>query len=145
MPSNYETFFDHQRFALVGRSEAKPFPLLSYRGLKRLGKTVYAIDPSVREIDGDRAYPSLTDLPQAVEALIIEAPKDETRDWVAAAAQAGLRDVWIHMAHDTPEAVTLAKESGINMRTGTCAVMYVTPGLTYHSLHKAIMKLAGKY
>ena len=64
---------------------------------------------------------------------------------MAAAAQAGLRDVWIHMAHDTPEAVTLAKESGINLRTGTCAVMYVTPGLTYHSLHKAIMKLAGKY
>ncbi|NEX21116.1 CoA-binding protein [Thiorhodococcus mannitoliphagus] len=145
MPSNYERFFDNQRFALVGRSAVKPFPLLSYRGLKRLGKTVYAIDPSATDIDGDRAYPDLDALPESVEALIIEAPKAETRDWVAAAARAGLRDVWVHMAHDTPEAVALAEESGINLRTGTCAVMYVTPGLTYHSLHKAIMKLAGKY
>ncbi|NEV63990.1 CoA-binding protein [Thiorhodococcus minor] len=145
MPSNYETFFDHQRFALVGRSAVKPFPILSYLGLKRLGKTVYAIDPSTTEIDGDPAYPDLTALPESVEALIIETPKSETRDWVAAAKQAGLHDVWIHMAHETPEAVSLAEESGINLRTGTCAVMYVTPGLTYHSIHKAIMKLAGKY
>ncbi|NBC46431.1 MAG: CoA-binding protein [Gammaproteobacteria bacterium] len=145
MPSNYETFFDHQRFALVGRSAVKPFPLLSYRGLKRRGKTVYAIDPSAQEIDGDSAYPDLAALPEAVDALIIEVPKEETRDWVAAATQAGVHDVWIHMAHDTPEAIALAKESGINLRTGTCAVMYVTRGLSYHSIHKAIMKLAGKY
>ncbi|MBK1704727.1 CoA-binding protein [Halochromatium glycolicum] len=145
MRSNYETFFDHPRFALVGRSAAKPFPLLSYRGLKRHGKTVYAVDPSAQEIDGDPAYPDLTALPEAVEALIIEAPKQETRDWIAAAAQAGIQDVWVHMAHDTPEAIALAEESGINLRTGTCAVMYVTRGLSYHSLHKAIMKLAGKY
>ncbi|MBK1703735.1 CoA-binding protein [Halochromatium glycolicum] len=145
MPSNCETFFDHRRFALVGRSAAKPFPLLSYRGLKRRGKTVYAVDPSAQEIDGDPAYPDLTALPEAVEALIIEVPKQETHDWVAAAAQAGIQDVWVHMAHDTPEAIALAEESGINLRTGTCAVMYVTRGLSYHSIHKAIMKMAGKY
>ena len=28
---------------------------------------------------------------------------------------------------------------------GTCAVMYVTPGFTYHSVHKWIMKLVNKY
>ena len=49
------------------------------------------------------------------------------------------------MAHDTPEAVALAKEKGINLRTGTCAVMYLNPGLSYHSIHKLIMKATGKY
>ncbi len=29
--------------------------------------------------------------------------------------------------------------------SGTCAVMYLTPDLTYHSIHKWIMKLTGKY
>ncbi|MBK1722851.1 CoA-binding protein [Thiocystis violacea] len=145
MASSYETFFDHDRFAVVGHSQAKPFPLLSYRGLKRLGKTVYPIDPSSALIDGDTAYPSLDALPGPIEALIIEVPRAETRDWVEAAARAGLRDVWIHMGHDTPEAVALAETSGIELRTGTCAVMYLNPGLSYHSIHKAIMKLAGKY
>jgi predicted CoA-binding protein len=145
MPSNYETFFALDRFAVVGRSAAKPFPLLSYRGLKSRGKTVFAVDPSTDSIDGDRAYPGLTALPEAVQGVILEVPKEETRDWVAAAADAGVRDVWVHMAHDTPEAVALAEERGINLRTGTCAVMYLQHGLSYHSVHKWIMQALGKY
>ncbi|NCA71243.1 MAG: CoA-binding protein [Sphingobacteriia bacterium] len=145
MPSNYETFFTLGRFGVIGRSQAKPFPLISYRRLKALGKTVFAIDPSTDRIDGDRAYPDLAALPGPVEGLIIETPKTETRDWIAAAAAAGIRDVWVHQGHDTQEAVTLAKEQGINLRTGTCAVMYLEPGLSYHGLHKLIMKWSGRY
>jgi predicted CoA-binding protein len=145
MTSNYETFFDLDRYAVVGRSAAKPFPLLSYRGLKRHGKTVYAVDPSAERIDGDTAYPDLAALPGPVDGLIVEVPKQETKDWIAAAAAAGIKDVWVHMAHDTPEAVALAAEQGINLRTGTCAVMYLSPSLSIHGIHKAIMKLTGKY
>jgi predicted CoA-binding protein len=145
MPSNYETFFDLDRFAVVGRSVVKPFPLLSYRGLKARGKQVFPVDPSADLIDGDHAYPSLTALPEPVQGVILEAPKEETRAWVNAAAEAGVRDVWVHMAHDTPEAVALAQEKGINLRTGTCAVMYLQQGLSYHSVHKWIMQALGKY
>lgn len=52
MPSDYETFFDADRFAVVGRSADQPFPLLSNRGLKQRGKVVYAVDPSVADIYG---------------------------------------------------------------------------------------------
>jgi predicted CoA-binding protein len=113
--------------------------------LKKLGKTVYAVDPSTDSIDGDKAYANLAALPNPVDGLIVEVPKAETKDWVTAAADAGIEDVWVHMAHDTPEAVALAKDKGINLRTGTCAVMYLNPGLSYHSIHKLIMKAAGKY
>ncbi|NCC27079.1 MAG: CoA-binding protein [Gammaproteobacteria bacterium] len=145
MASNYETFFTLASYAVVGRSQAKPFPLLSYRGLKAMGKTVYAIDPGADLIDGDVAYPGLAQLSGPVEGLIVEVPKAETRDWIVAAAAAGIRDVWVHMGHDTPEAIALATEKGINLRTGTCAVMYLHPGLSYHGIHKLIMKMTGKY
>ena len=59
--------------------------------------------------------------------------------------EAGIEDVWIHMGTETPDALALANERGINARSGTCAVMYVTPGVTFHSIHKWIMKLLGKY
>lgn len=145
MASNYETFFTAHRFAVIGRSAEKPFPILSYRGLKRRGKDVYPVDPSTPEIDGDKTYPDLEALPESVDAVMIEAPKTETRDWVARAADAGVKDVWVHMAHETPEAIALAAERGINLRTGTCAVMYLTSGLSYHSIHKWIMQGLGKY
>lgn len=145
MPSNYETFFDAQRFAVVGSSARMPFPILSYRGLKKSGKMVFAVDATAARIDGDQAFSTLEALPGAPQAVIIEVPKEETREWVARAAAAGVTDVWIHMTLETPEAVALAAEKGINLRTGTCAVMYLKPGLSYHSIHKAIMKALGRY
>jgi hypothetical protein len=32
-----------------------------------------------------------------------------------------------------------------NFYGGTCAVMYLTPGFTYHSIHRWIMKAVRKY
>ena len=145
MALNYETFWEKRSFAVVGHEAKKNFPLLTYRGLKKIGKEVYAVDPSAGEIEGDKAYAALSDLPKKVEAVILEVPKEETAEWVARAAEAGIEDVWIHMNRETPEALALAEEKGMNVRSGTCAVMYVTPGFTFHSVHKWIMKLTGKY
>ena len=143
--SHYQEFFDHQSFAVVGHEAKKNFPHLTYRGLKRRGKTVFPVDPSADEIDGDRAYHDLAELPQKVEAAILEVPKEDTRNWVAKVADAGIRDVWIHMNRETPEAVALAKEKGLDARIGTCAVMYVDTGRNYHAIHRWIMKLMKKY
>jgi predicted CoA-binding protein len=143
--SDYENFWEKRSFAVVGHTAKKSFPRLTYRGLRKLGKAVFPVDPSAAEIEGDKAYADLAALPDKVEAVVLELPKDETRDWVAKAAEAGVKDVWIHMNTDTPEALALAEERGMNARSGTCAVMYVTPGFTYHSIHRWIMKLLGRY
>lgn len=145
MPSNYETFWQHQRYAVVGHQSKQNFPELTYRGLKKSGKTVYPVDPSLHEIDGDLVYHTLSDLRGQVDGVVLEVPKAETRFWVEKAADLGVKDIWIHMNRDTPEALALAEEKHLNARHGTCAVMYVTPGFTFHSLHKGIMKLVGKY
>ena len=70
---------------------------------------------------------------------------EQTRFWVEQAAAAGVKDLWLHMFTETPEAVALARERGMRLRTGTCAVMYLKKGLTYHSIHRYINKLLGKY
>ena len=49
------------------------------------------------------------------------------------------------MARETPEALAVAKERGLNVLTGTCAVMHVTPGFTYHTLHKWVNQLTKSY
>ncbi len=145
MTSNYETFWDKRAFAVVGHLAKKNFPRLTYRHLKEQGKTVFPIDPSTPDIDGDPTFTNFDGLPAKVDAVVLEVPKEETRDWVAKAAGSGIKDLWIHMGRDTPEALTLAKEKGMNVRSGTCAVMYLRSGFSYHSLHKWVMKVAGKY
>jgi predicted CoA-binding protein len=145
MPTEHEEFWTNSSFAFVGHSAAKGFPTLSYGELKKQGKKVFAVDPSVDEIAGDKTYPDLASLPEKVDAVVLELPKQETEDWVAKAADAGIQNVWIHMNRETPEALALAGERGIKVHTGTCAVMYVKQGLSYHSLHKWINQLLGKY
>ncbi len=145
MASNYETFWENDCFAVVGDKAKQNFPILTYRGLKKLGKDVFPVDPSVDEIEGDQAYATLKDIPTQVDAVVLEVPKDDTRDWVAKVADAGIKDVWVHMGRETPEALDLARDKGMNARTGTCAVMYVKPEPSYHSIHRWFMKLARKY
>lgn len=145
MPSDYEKFWDSSSYALVGHSTKMPFPKLTYRALKKSGKKVFAVDPSADTIEGDHAYHDLASLPEKVEAIVIEVPEEQTQDWVAKAADTGIKNVWIHMGCETPEALRLAKERGQAVLHGTCAVMYVTPGFSFHSIHKWINKLLGKY
>jgi len=145
MPSEYEKFWTHESFAVVGHTAKRGFPKLTYGALRQQGRKVFAVDPSASEIEGDKAYPDLASLPEKVEAVVLEVPKEETEDWVRRAAEAGIRNVWIHMTRETPEAVALAKQRGLNVLTGTCAVMYVTPGFTYHTLHKWVNQLTRQY
>jgi len=103
------------------------------------------VDPSVEKIGGDKTYPSLQSLPKKVDAVVLEVPREETLDLVRQAAEAGIKNVWIHANRDTPQAVDLAKEKGLNVLTGTCAAMYVKQGFSYHSFHKWVNRLLGKY
>jgi predicted CoA-binding protein len=145
MPSEHETFWTKSSYAVVGHSSARAFPKLSYGALKKQGRQAFAVDPSVAKIGDDPTWPDLASLPQPVDAVVLEVPKDECAEWIRRAADAGIHEVWIHQKCDTPEALAVAREHGIHVLTGTCAVMYLERGFSFHSLHKWIAKAIGKY
>ena len=146
MASECERFWERDTYAVVGhQGSKKPFPKIAYGALKEQGKTVYAVDPGSGEIEGDKAYPDFATLPAPVQAAILELPKEETAGWVAKAADAGVKEIWIHQMTDTPEALAEAEKRGLHVITGHCAVMYNKPGFSMHAPHRWIWKLVGKY
>lgn len=146
MPTFNEQFFTLSRFALVGNTDVRAFPGLSYRNLRALGKTVYAVDlGAASAVDGDRAYGSLDELPGPVDGVILELPRGSQLPLVEQVAQLGIRDLWLHQGTDTPELLERCRAHQIRVRHGTCAVMYTHQGFSVHSIHKAIMKLLGRY
>jgi hypothetical protein len=145
MPTEREQFWESASFAFVGHSAVKPFPRLSFSELVKQGKKVYPVDKSVDDIDGHQTFKDFESLPEKVEAAVLELPKDETAAWVKRAADSGIKKVWIHMGRETEEALAIAKENNMQALTGTCAVMYVKPGPSFHSIHKWINKMIGKY
>lgn len=144
MASTFERFWEHQRFAVVGHSAKRDFPKLTYGALKKRGSTVYAVDPSTNIVEGDPAFGDFESLPAPVEAVVLEVPKEETADWIDRVAAAGVKDVWIHMKTDTPEALRRARSHGMEVRTGTCAVQYLDRGFP-HNVHKLLRKLVQRW
>lgn len=146
MTSFHEVFWTNERYAVVGNSADKPFPSLTYGFLKKRGATVFPIDPSTDTVDGDATYEDLASLPQPVQAVVIEVPAAQTAAWVKKAADAGIVHVWIHQGADTPEALAIGEERGLQIRHGNCAVMYVTEGFAQgHGIHRFLWKAIGKY
>jgi uncharacterized protein len=145
MASKHEQFWSHARFAVVGHTSTKPFPKLTYRELKSQGKTVYPVDPSAAEVDGDVTYPNLVCLPGQVDAVVLEVPKGETADWVQEALEAGIENIWIHQFSETPRALALAHEGKANVLTHNCAMKYLSRGPSIHSVHRRVSKALGRY
>jgi predicted CoA-binding protein len=146
MASTREDFWTLSSYAVVGDSSSgRSFPKLTYKGLKRLGKTVFAVDPGASEVEGDRTYPDIASLPQPVEAAVLEVAKPAAAGWMEKIVAAGIPNVWVHQSTETPEALQKAEGAHLRCEHGTCAVMYVTPGFTGHSFHRWVMKLAKKY
>lgn len=145
MQSEREQFWNSPSFAFVGHTTRRGFPRLSYGKCKKLGKKVFAVDPSVERVDGDQTYAGFDALPEPVDAAVIEVPRAETAEWVKKAADAGVKKVWIHMMRETPEAIAIGRERGVDVLTGACAVMYVDRGPSYHSVHKLLAKALHRY
>ncbi len=143
MPSDRETFWHTDSYVVIGDSKQKPFPVLTYGALRARGSTVYAVDESAAQIEGDAVYRTLDELPGPVDAAVLEVAREDTAGWVERVADAGISNLWIHMGRDTPEALELARQRGLAVRHGTCAVMYLKGG--YHKIHKWIEQLRGEY
>ncbi|MFH1850807.1 MAG: CoA-binding protein [Candidatus Neomarinimicrobiota bacterium] len=144
MSSDNQNFWKAKSYALLGYQAERNFPLLTLAGLLRNGKTVYPVDPTQATIDSRPAFKAIADLPEPVEAAVIELPRERTAAAVREAVAAGIRNIWLHQRTETAEALEIAREAGVNLVQGTCAVMYVnTSGM--HKFHCWIMKLLKKF
>ncbi len=145
MAGQKQEFWEQSSFAFVGNMTAMGFPSTSYKKARTLGKKVFAVDPSVERIEGDPTFSDLAAMPEKVDGVVLEVPRDETEGWVRQAADLGIRSVWIHMGRDTPEALALAHERDLDIYTNSCAVMYLSSGFSVHAVHKWVDKLRGNY
>ena len=158
MPSPHESFWRHDTYVVVGHSARSNFPKLTFNALRAGGKTVHAVDPSCDSVEGENAHRDFDALLEHLAgdgqgdarasleevAAVIEVPRDETAGWIGRAADSGIKKVWIHMGRETPEALALAKERGVDVCHGTCAVQYLDESFP-HSVHAWIRRLLGRY
>jgi len=117
-------FVGRRTWAVVGVS-ANPmkFGRRIYQDLRRAGYRVYAVNPHVTEILGDRVYPNLAALPERPDVVDLVVPPSVSEMIVKEAAAAGIRRVWMQPGAESPQAIEFCRASGIEVVAHACAMV----------------------
>ncbi len=117
-----EDFLSEGPYAVVGAStDRTKYGNRVLRAYRHKGWKVYPINPREPEIEGLTAYPDLKSLPETPRGVSIITPPAVTERIVAEAADAGARFVWMQPGAESPEAIRIARERGLEViADGSC-------------------------
>ena len=85
----------------------------------------YPVNPRADEIEGQRAYPDVTSLPEDVGALSIITPPAITESVVDEALDRGIREFWMQPGAESQPAIERAEAAGANVIHGGPCVLVV--------------------
>lgn len=140
-------FLAQGRIAVVGVSRTGQLTGNGiYRALKEMGKQVFPINPNTGEVEGDKCYPSVKDVPGGVDGVVIVTRPEITLKVVHDCAEAGIARVWMHNNSMGPssvsdEAVAFCKENHIGVIAGACPMMWIDP---FHKFMKGMLGMVGR-
>ena len=94
----------HATIALVGANDDPgKYGSVIYRDLKAKGYDVYPVNPNRDTVDGDTAYASLADLPQAPSIVNFVVPPHVSLRVLEEANELGYKLVWLQPGSSSPE------------------------------------------
>ncbi len=144
--NDIEKFLAPKKLALAGASRnPKKFGGTVLKELIEKGYDVYPVNPNTTEIQGQKCYPTVADLPGDVRHLLIVTPKKETKAVAEQAIKKGIERIWIQQMSDTPEAVKALDDAGIPLITKKCILMFAGPVQGPHKFHRFLIKIVGRY
>lgn len=88
--------------------------------MQALGFRVIGVHPTATELLGEPAYPSLADIPQAVDLVNVFRPSAEAADVVRQAVAIGASAVWLQSGIRSAEAARIAAEAGLGYVEDRC-------------------------
>lgn len=117
-------FLSSRTFAVAGASnDREKYGNRVFRALLQYvtdepQRRVFPINPREREVESVPAFKTLQEVPAPVEALSIVTPPPVTRQIVADAIEAGIKQVWMQPGAEDDQAVAAAVDAGLLVIAG---------------------------
>lgn len=120
-----QQFLSAATFAVAGASrDRSKYGNMVFRALGASGRTVYPLNPTASEIEGQAAYASIGELPVVPESVSVVTPPSVTRELVQQAIAAGVRNLWMQPGAEDLQASQAARQAGINViDDGSCILV----------------------
>lgn len=107
--------YKNKIIAVVGVSQdPAKYGYKIFTTLLHKGFTVYGINPKGGELEGQKIFPSLADVPAAVDVAILVIPPQALLPAVAQCAQKGVREIWFQPGAQDPQAFQAAQRAHIH-------------------------------
>ena len=144
-----DEFLAHRRIAVAGvsRTDSGHGANVVYKGLRKAGYEVFAVNPNAQEVDGDPCYSDLKSIPGGVDAVVVGTAPSDSAAIVRDCAELNIRRVWLHRAFGgssvSDEAADLCRQNGITVIAGACPMMFL-PGADFgHRCMRWVLNLTG--
>lgn len=93
------------------------------RFLQRAGYRIIPVNPNEREVLGEKAWPSLLDVPEPFDCVVIFRRPEHVPDIIEQAIARGARAVWMQQGISHPEAAARARSAGLLVVEDRCMMI----------------------
>ena len=118
-----------------------------YQRLRDRGYEVFAVNPNADEVEGDRAFHRLSDIPGGVEAVVIATRPEIAEDTMRECVELGIRHVWMHRGPGAGSvsrtAAELGRSHGVAVIDGGCPCMFGPTADTGHKIMRRMLTVTG--
>ena len=118
-----------------------------YKRLRERGYEVFAVNPNADEVEGDRSYHNLSEIPGGVDGVVIGTRPERAEGTMHECADLGIKHVWMHRgpgAGSVSESATAyGREHGITVIDGGCPCMFGPTADPGHKAMRLVLTLAG--
>lgn len=115
----------HERvWAVVGVSSNRAkYGYIVWKVLRGSGYTVYAVNPRLKEVDGEPCYPRVGALPERPGVVDLVVPPTIGLTIVRQCAAAGIERLWFQPGAESAATMALAEELGLKVVYDACAMV----------------------
>jgi predicted CoA-binding protein len=101
--------------AVIGASNAKEkYGNKAVRAYLRKGWTVYPVTPNAKEVEGHKAYASITDIPGPVDRATLYLPPQLGIDVLEGVKAKGVKELYVNPGAESDALLAKAEALGIN-------------------------------
>ena len=111
-------------FAVIGvSSNPAKYGHQIYKDLKEAGYVVYAVNPNIDTVSGDRCYHSLSELPEKPDVVDVVVPPEVTEKIVVECRDLGLKKVWMQPGSESEHAISFCVQNDIKVVHDVCVMV----------------------
>ena len=117
-------FMSQKRFAIIGATDnPEKYGYEIFKNLKRRGYEVYPVNPRLKELEGTKCYPSLSDIPVKVDVVDFVVPPAVAGEVLKECKKLGLTRIWLQPGSESEAAIDFCHKNNLKVVHDVCVML----------------------